>query len=229
MHGYCFSCHMEHRDIPACVPSWHWPTLLLSLKRFLWLRQVRGYSQLNAYQCSWQLNSFAEFSTPYVKQLKWKGRDGSTVWDRDPAWLTDFGVCWEVRSQPELIFPMASCCGYFPSAAGGELHINGTLARDRAGSMYCTEDLTKWRGLELAGRARLARYWLSFCFHVDLRSHTCNQVSNIPNHMSGFNPGHVVKQSMSLWLIICHLKWYIYVLPTDKLSEVCYLQIPSAS
>lgn len=148
----------------------------------------------------------------------------------NPAQLTDFGACWEVRSQPELIFPIASCCGCFPSAAGGELQISGTLARDRAGSVYCTEDLTKQRSLELAARASLVRSWLSFWFHVDLRSHACNQVSSIPNHVSGhFNLSHVVKQPMTLWLIICHLKWYIYVLPTDELSEVCYLQIPSVS
>lgn len=174
-----------HRDIHACVPSWHRPTLLPSLTYFLWLKQVRGYSQLNAYQCSQQPNFLAEFSTSYVKQLKWKGRDGSTVWDGEPAQLTDFGACWEVRSQPELIFPIASCCGCFPSAAGGELQISGTLARDRAGSVYCTEDLTKRRGLELAARASLVRSWLSFWFHVDLRSHACNQVNNTPNHVSG--------------------------------------------
>lgn len=34
---------------------------------------------------------------------------------------------------------------------------------------------------------------------------------------------------MGLWLILCHLKWYIYVLPTDELLQICYLQIPNAS
>lgn len=45
-------------------------------------------------------------------------------------------------------------------------------------------------------------------------------------YLGHFNSGHVVKQPMSLWLIICHLKWYIYVLPTDELSEVLLFANP---
>lgn len=42
--------------------------------------------------------------------------------------------------------------------------MSGTLARDRAGSVYCTEDLTKTGkgALELAARTNLVRSWLSF-------------------------------------------------------------------
>lgn len=37
---------------------------------FLAAQAVGGYSQLSAYQRSLQLNSLAEFSTPYARQLK---------------------------------------------------------------------------------------------------------------------------------------------------------------
>lgn len=54
----------------ASVPVSYWSALLPSVLRFLPLRQVGGYSQLSAYQCSQHLNSLTEFSTPYVRQLK---------------------------------------------------------------------------------------------------------------------------------------------------------------
>lgn len=67
-----------------------------------------------------------------------------------------------VRSQPELVFPIASCCGYFPSAASGELWMSGTWQGTGQGAGIAQKTQLSEGALELAAKANLVRSWLSF-------------------------------------------------------------------